>query len=461
MTIHNWDKLTLFAIERLRYTITGKQLDIVSSTKPIKIIRAARRTGKSFNVALITYTLLIYSTITNQPLKILFAGPRFEDTRNMWSHLHLFLKKAPIQGLSVEFDNYQSPSTNKKRMVFSNGTEIKTATTENPEMNDVRGDPWDFIAVDEFGNVEYKREFQDAAGPSLTDQNTLGWLVVIGTPDLSLGDEYDKLFELGQNNDLNSQSWHLTQDDCPNIDREKAKIFDSILSEDGRLREIFGEQVPPGGKLFPEFEYKVQVSAQSYDPTLPYFIGIDPGRTKPVILFVQPKGENFHVFHEITGRDILVDHLISELKLAIEVKCLNNQPVVVGIDKAGNQKSDKVDYTTIQQIKAHFPQLTYTTAMSLVKKENQVMLMRKLTMQKRVYVDPSCKRLSTAILKATPAQSGQHLKAGWAKIDGIDDPLDALMYGLINYAPGLISAYKYIPPTITDDQLDEITDAFL
>ena len=457
--IKNWDKLIAFSIQRTGYTITGKQLEILQSDKQIKIIRAARRTGKSFNVAMITYTLLAYSTLINRPLKILFAGPRYFDSRNMWAHLSTFLKKAPIQGTTITYSNLDSPSTNKTRMVFSNGTEIRSASTESITMDDIRGEGWDFIAIDEFDNVDYKVEFMDAASPSLKDKNRLNLLMVIGTPDLSLGEAYDELFERGQQNHPKIQSWHLTQDDCPNNDEESSKVMDSLLSEDGRLRESFGEAIPPGGRLFPEFEYKAQVIPQSYDPALPYFIGIDPGRTKPVIEFIQQKGENYHVFHEITGHDILVGKLIDELKLAIEVKCCNNQPVVIGIDKAGNQKSDKVDFTTINQIRAHFPQLKFTTAMPLVKKENQVHLFRKLTMQKRVFVDPSCKRLATAILKATPATSGQHLKAGWAKIDGIDDPLDALMYGFINYAPSLIVEKKANKP-LTDSQADSLLGQF-
>ena len=448
--ISNWSKLIDFSIHRTGYSISGKQLEILRSNKQIKIIRAARRTGKSFDVGMIAYTLIIYSTIINKPLKILFAGPRYFDSRNMWSHLNTFLKKAPIQGLTHK-DNLDTPSTNKRYMIFSNGTEIRSASTESITMDDIRGEGWDLIAVDEFGNVDYKVEFMDAASPSLKDKDRLNLLMVIGTPDLSLGDSYDALFEMGQKSNPKIQSWLLTEEDCPNVDKEASTLMDSLLSEDGRLRESFGEAVPSGGKLFPEFEFKAQVIPQKYDPTQPYFIGIDPGRTKPAIEFIQARGENFHVFHEITGKDVLVSHMINELELAIKVKCFGNSPIVVGIDKAGKAKSDKVDTTTIQEIKKHFPQCSYVTAWSLISKQNHVMLLRKLTMQKRLFIDPSCKRLATAMVKATPAGPRGKIEPGWAKIQGIDDPLDALMYGFINYQPGLIVSHEKTPLTPIED----------
>jgi len=154
MQINNWAKHMDCCVERLNYTIVGKQKDILESTKQVKVCRAARRTGKSFNVALITYALLCYSQLTGRALNILFAGPRTEDTRHMWMHLHNMLDQAPIQGLSVSSDNYKSQSINKKKMVFGNGTRITNATCDNADMEDIRGDAYDFLAVDEYGSID-------------------------------------------------------------------------------------------------------------------------------------------------------------------------------------------------------------------------------------------------------------------------------------------------------------------
>lgn len=445
MKINNFNKLIEFAANRLDYTIEGKQKEILTSSKQIKVIRAARRTGKSFNVAFITYALLCYSQLTNRALKILFAGPRSEDTRHMWDHLHKMLDIAPIQGMETSFDNYKSQSTHKKKMVFTNGTIISNATCDNVEMDDIRGGAYDFLAVDEYGNIDYKQDFMAAASQSLKDADRLNLMMIIGTPDLGMGEEFDVIFDEGQKDNPKIESWHLTEDDCPFIDKESAKIMNSLLDEDGRAREVYGEQIVAGGRLFPEFNYNNQVVTQTYNEKLSYIIGVDFGRNKPIVEFIQPDGDNFRVFHEISCKDILVENLVKEIELAVQTICKGNQPLTVGCDKAGKASSDLVSWTAFSVLKKAFPQATYTAHHQLVSKDNQVHLYRKLTISNRLWVDPSCKKLVTAIIKATPNTTGKVIKSGWKKIDGIDDPLDATMYALINYQPNLIIEQKKTP----------------
>ena len=444
MKISNYNKLIQFAVQRLSYEIIDKQKNILESTKQIKVIRAARRTGKSFNVALITYALLCYSQSTGRAIKILFAVPRSEYTRHMWKHLHDMLDKAPIQGLLVKFDNYTSQSTNKKKMVFDNGTKISNATCDDPDMEDIRGDAYDFLAVDEYGSIDHKVEFMAAASQALKDKNRLNLLMIIGTPDLGMGSEFDELFEIGQEDNPSIQSWRLDESDCPFLDRQSADVMNSLLDADGRMREVWAEPVPKGGKLFPEFDYKTQVVPQTYNPELPYFIGVDFGRNKPIVEFIQPDGQDFRIFHEISCKDILVDNLVNEIKLAVAVKCQGNQPTIIGSDKAGKAKSDLVSWTAFSVLKKTFPQATYTTHIQLVSKDNQTQLYRKLTMQNRIWVDPDCKELARAFVKATPNTEGRKIKSGWKKREGIDDPLDAFMYGLINHDAGLIVEVKKV-----------------
>ena len=439
MRVKNWGRLVDFCSNRLGYVIAGKQEEIIKSPAQVKVVRAARRTGKSFSAAFITYALLVYSQITGRQLNILFAGPRAIDVRHIHEHLHNMLDRCPIQGMEITHDNYLSPSVNKKKMIFENGTKISTASLDDINMEDVRGAAHDLCVCDEYGAVEYKELFMDATSQSLKDADRLNQLLIIGSPDLGMGDIFDDLFDTGQKDNPNIRSWHLDESDCPNIEKESAEIMNSLLTNDGRLREVEGLQVPIGGKLFPEFEYKEQVILQRYNPELPYFIGVDFGRNKPIVEFIQPDGINFRVFHEISCKDILVENLVKEIELAVDDVCHNNQPTIIGCDKAGKAKSDLVSWTAFSVLKKAFLMTTCTFNRQLVSKDNQTALYRKLTMQNRIFIDPSCKELATAFVKATPNTKGTIVKPGWKKtIEGYDDPLDAFMYGLINHTPGLI-----------------------
>ena len=442
MKLNNWGKLVDFSTSRLGYTINGKQEEIIKSQASVKVVLAARRTGKSFAAALMTYSLLCYSSSTGLPVNIIFAGPRAIDVRHIHNHLHNMLDRCPVQGMKITYDNYSSPSVNKKKMIFENGSKISTASLDDVNMEDIRGDSYDLLICDEYGAVDYKIEFMQAASQSLKDKDSLNQLLIIGSPDLGMGDVFDELMEMGEKDNEKIQSWHLNEADCPFIDRESAEVMNSLLDEYGRLREVDGLQVPPGGRLFPEFLFNTQVLPQIYNPTLPYFIGVDFGRNKPVVEFTQPDGQAFRVFHEISCKDILVENLVKEIKLAVEVVCKGNQPTIVGCDKAGKAKSDLVSWTAFSVLKAAFPQATFTTSYQLVSKDNQTHLYRKLTMQNRIFIDPSCKKLITAFIKATPNTTGQKVNPGWKKKEGIDDPLDALIYGLINHDPGLIIEKK-------------------
>lgn len=488
MKIANWDKLIDFAAYRLRseFTIEGKQRDVLVSTKQIKVIRAARQSGKSFNVAFITYALLCYSQATGRKLRILFGGPRAKDTRHIWKQLQEFMEIAPIQGLGVK-----RAITHPKMMVFDNGTEITNATTDDPQNDDIRGGNYDFLAIDEFGNVPHREELLNALAPALKNKKRLNLLMFIGTPDICLsGQEFDNLFDLGQPSQIcytcrekadataerlqidtcikcgnkwhnPLQSWKMTADDCPNVDESDAAVMDCLLTEDGWLRENMAEAVPPGGKLFPEFNFTTQVVPQAYNPELSYIIGVDFGRNKPIVEFIQPEGDNFRIFHEISCKDIIVENLVKEIKLAVLIICHGDSPLIVGCDRAGKAKSDLVTFTAFSVLQAAFPMATSTSRVSLTKKENQTELYRKLTKQNQIFVDPECRELVTAFVKATPNKTGQKVNSGWKKVEGIDDPLDALIYGIINYNPGLMIPDELSPtPQLSEREMERRERAF-
>ncbi|KKM02214.1 hypothetical protein LCGC14_1786670 [marine sediment metagenome] len=434
-----------------------KQAEIVFDETPIIIIRAGRRASKSYSLALYVYALLFFGGLFERELQIIFVGPSYYDTRFIWRRLFFFLKYAPLDEL---FDCYKEVKTNwgskssyKWYLSFSNGTEINTGSADTPDTKGVRGDGYDFAGLEEYGLAAYPEELTDAIAPAITDEGNINEIWIIGTPSLGINEAFSNHFDEGQDGPdklPDKRSYKLHKEDNPYRDKESP--MDSLLSEDGRAREVWGDDIPRGGRLFPEFKYKAQVVEQIYNPELPYFIGVDFGRNKPVVEFIQPDGDDYRVFKEISCKDILVDNLVKEIELVVEVVCGGNQPTIIGSDKAGKAKSDLVSWTSFSVLKKAFPQATFTTHQQLVSKDNQTNLYRKLTMQNRIFIDPSCKKLATAFVKATPNTKGGVVNPGWLKREGIDDPLDALIYGLINHNPGLILGYFEPTPVLTEAQ---------
>ena len=73
--------------------------------------------------------------------------------------------------------------------------------------------------------------------------------------------------------------------------------------------------------------------------------------------------------------------------------------------------------------------------------------------QNRLEVDEDCHALQSAIAMAQPDknQMGAINSPGWKKQKGHDDPLDGLIYGLINFAP----TAEMINPIIESEPLTQ------
>lgn len=423
---------------RLNIELFPKQAEVVHSRHKTRVIRSARRTSKSFTSAFISYSLLFFSSMFNEPLHIKYAAPRAEDTRNVWEHLYTFLDRAPIDSMNITYDNRHNKSTNKKEMKFENGSWIKSATCDAPEMNDIRGDAHDLIIVDEFGQIKYKNSFLEAALYSLKDKDPLNMLMIVGTYDVvGNGEEFDHLFELGQEARDDIKSFTLKGSDNPYSDQEAAMSAKDIVTEEGYLREELGEGVPQFGRMFKDFNMKTQVKDLQFDPDKELIVGVDFGFRKPIILFGQFKGITLYVLHEISPKDIRIDLLVQEMKAVLVGKFDNKTPMLIGCDPAGDKVNDVVSYNSFNKLQEAFPMATYTRNPQLVSKANQVILLKALTMKDNIFVDSSCNKLIRAFAMAQPdvTRAGAINSAGWLKEKGHDDPLDALSYALINYGP--------------------------
>jgi len=442
-----WSKYKSIIIDdvanHLQITLDSKQSEIINSSEPYKIIKAARRSGKSFTAAFMLYCKLWFGGLFDYQMDMIVAAPRGEDSIKIFEYMQIFLKQLPLSdmfpSLTITYDNWKTPTVKKKELKFKDGSKVASATCDSPYMDDIRKHAFDFVIAEEFGNIKYKADFLNTALPSLQDQNKLNEMLVIGTPDIGMGREFDDLFKAGQDDkNIKIKSWHLKREDNTHLDKSSGQDILTIMSEEGRQREIEGESVPRFGRMFNDFTFKDDVKDTPYNPDLPLLIGIDFGFRKPAVIYFQVEEATpfpmIYVINEDAPKDTLIDALIGQIRTTLSLYG-RIMPVVIGCDKAGDQANTKVSYTDFGKLKEHFHMANYTCSPALINKGNQVNLLLTLTKAHRIQIDPKCEALIGSFSRATywTDIKGQIIHDGWKKDKGIDDPLDGFMYGMINY----------------------------
>ncbi len=87
-----------------------KQDIILRDLVKLMILRSARRTSKSFSIAIKAFTILYFGHLFDYVTRIVLGGPRAEDTRHAWRYLNYFYKKAPLSELGPQmiYNNFLS-----------------------------------------------------------------------------------------------------------------------------------------------------------------------------------------------------------------------------------------------------------------------------------------------------------------------------------------------------------------
>ena len=433
----------------LEITPFPKQELILETKKKVIIVRAARRTSKSFSSALKCRTVMYFCLLFGYDFRCIAAAPAADDTRHFWNYMTAFEKMAPISDIfQVEktFDNYLSHSQPKTLWEFSDGSYVRTGSCDDPRCKDVRGDAWDFVDVDEFGLIPYQDATLEATAYATKDLDRIGLLWLVGTHDVTgMGEEFNRLYELGQTGHEEIESFTIQGSENPYTDKDDAATIKDIVTEAGFLREEMGEAVPAGGKLFPDFDIRQHDQTIKFVPDLPFGEGIDFGFNKPYACLWQPwwedpddpKSIHINVVWEFSPKKYRIDRFTDEVYLATEKVTGGLTPDVVGTDPAGDSQHAGWSYTDFAIFQKKFPMAQYTHNRELKSKGNQVYLYKWLTMNNKIHISDKCPRLARFFAMASPDTNmvGAVSSAGWKKKKGIDDPGDGLAYGLINYAP--------------------------
>jgi len=434
-----------------------KQNAILNDHHPYKVIKSGRFFSKTWLMSFRAYQITVFGAIYNYPITMMFGADDCEATKYVWKHYINFLEQGPINGILNAFGlpkranyktNYYSPSTYKKYVEFPDfGGKVETAGLQDTQASDFRGPRLDFGCLEEAGNIRNLKAGVDALEGCLIGE-PLGEMMVVGTMPPGVQTYFQLIFDKGQHPDKLWKSWQGSTLDNPYHDRQRLENILASGDDDKIRREVYGDYVPVGGQLFPMFNrnrHVVKDLLKTYNPNQDLIVGWDPGFNSSCIEFFQVDNPDsshpkVRVLYEKYIENSLITEVIPEVKDVVDKIFHGRMPLVVGLDKAGNQKGDKVSWTTLQKIKETFPSATCSTDPFFVNKTPQTEMIRGLLGRGDIQIDENCPRLITGLVEAEPdgrMVNGYMIlnSGGHKKQKNQDHPIDALEYGLINYGP--------------------------
>ena len=159
-----------------------------------------------------------------------------------------------------------------RQIILSNGGEVSVRSADNPDS--LRGEGLDFVVLDECAFIS-EEAWSHALRPALSDR--LGRALFISTPKGR--NWFWRLWQLGQEDGAEWQSWMFTSYDNPHIEASEIDAAKAILPERVFLQEYMAEFIDDAGGVFRGVMQAATATEQAgrisgHD----YVIGVDWGK---------------------------------------------------------------------------------------------------------------------------------------------------------------------------------------
>ena len=275
----------------LGYEPFGAQPAFHASKALIRIFAAGNQSGKSYaGVREVLPQLLI--PIWDDKIGAArgrrgwWVVPRYNLADPFLAEIHELLQgalswKRAKRGIDLKEGEYHY-AVNQHKLTTWTGAVIWIKSADEPAS--LHAQPLDYILVDEAGLVPYEI-LQVNLLPRLTV--TGGWLAATGTfEDTIIGEWFVDYWRIGRTgNDLGIESFRHPTKLNPYVDKAWLEAQKKIYDPD--LYNARFEALPkPNERLvFRHFSYRYNVSAShcEFNPDLPVYLGIDPGRIYAVV----------------------------------------------------------------------------------------------------------------------------------------------------------------------------------
>ena len=286
--------------EKLGFSPTQLQKDILSSRKRFVLVAGGEQAGKS----MVASKYLVARLFENdEPGLFWLVAADYERTRAEFEYL---VEDFGSMGLLKEASKRVDPG----RIVLADGTRIETKSAKDPRTLAMRA-PNGIVGCEASQlDLETFHRLRGRCAPKR------GWLFLSGTFEGSLG-WYPQMFQAWQSSSSSDEvSFSLPSYSNEHLypgGREDPEILalEKVSSDDFFLERIEGIPSPPQGMEFTEIRPDIHIQNVEYEPDIPVHIWIDPGYAEAYACeIVQVVNDQIRVIDEIYERDLITDEII-------------------------------------------------------------------------------------------------------------------------------------------------------
>lgn len=283
-------------IEVFLKTLHPKQEEIRQSGAKRKVVKAGRRSGKTFGLAEISVEKFL------QAKRVLYAVPTVEQLDKWWFEVTGALRPA------VEAGGFYKNET--EHFIEKRGTtqRIKGKTAWNPDT--LRGDWADLLILDEWQLFD-ERTWDEVGAPMLLDND--GDAIFLFTPPSMVAEGMSKARDprhasklyLKAKTDTTGrwQAFHFTSFDNPHLSKAALDEIATDMSRESFRKEIMADddELPDHMMVYRAFNAKTQIVPDMVIPAgWPVYCGHDFGSANPAAVFLAQNPETgcFFLFKE-------------------------------------------------------------------------------------------------------------------------------------------------------------------
>ena len=296
----NKNKFADVLYEKIGFSPTKLQKDILSSRKRFVLVAGGEQAGKS----MVASKYLVARLFENdEPGLFWLVAADYERTRAEFEYL---VEDFGSMGLLKEASKRVDPG----RIILADGTRIETKSAKDPRTLAMRA-PNGIIGCEASQlDLETFHRLRGRCAPKR------GWLFLSGTFEGSLG-WYPQMFQSWQSSSSSDEvSFSLPSYSNEHLypgGREDPEILalEKVSSDDFFLERIEGIPSPPQGMVFTEIRPDIHIQNVEYEPDIPVHLWIDPGYAEAdASEIVQVVNDQIRVIDEIYERDLITDEII-------------------------------------------------------------------------------------------------------------------------------------------------------